>query len=482
MEAAWRAGDARPRLGGASGCGEDTGRAPHVQARRYRLAAGAPGIWCTDPNEAAWRSPSLPAYFCTVRTRAAPGTGSRPRHPGPPTPRPILDRFPVLVTDGTERAALAVVRSLGAAGHEVHVCAQRSRSLAGASRWCRGQERVPSSLVDPGGFAEAVRQQVEAQGIRLLVPISEASILALLQDGSPPIPLACPPRGLDAFLRVVDKPEVLRRAQDLGIAVPEQVELERAGQPLGTTPPFPLVIKPGRSVAGDPGSRSRFSVLHAADGRQLEHHLATLPDTAYPLLLQQRIVGPGIGVFVLLWDGEVRASSGHRRLREKPPAGGVSVYREAVVPPPELLESSLHLLRSLEWEGPAMVEYKVDEASGTPYLMEINGRFWGSLQLAIDAGVDFPRILVDLARGIDPGPPPALRAGVRSRWWLGEADHLLARLRKSTRELNLPPDSPGRWAALVDFFRTHPQDRSEVFRLSDPGPGFRELLDWFLRR
>ena len=38
-----------------------------------------------------------------------------------------------------------------------------------------------------------------------------------------------------------------------------------------------------------------------------------------------------------------------------------------------------------------MVEFKHDERDGVPKLMEINGRFWGSLQLAIDAGVDFPR-------------------------------------------------------------------------------------------
>ena len=40
-----------------------------------------------------------------------------------------------------------------------------------------------------------------------------------------------------------------------------------------------------------------------------------------------------------------------------------------------------------------MVEFKLDARDGVAKLMEINGRFWGSLQLAVDAGVDFPAIL-----------------------------------------------------------------------------------------
>ncbi len=59
-----------------------------------------------------------------------------------------------------------------------------------------------------------------------------------------------------------------------------------------------------------------------------------------------------------------------------------------------------------------MVEFKADARTGTPYLMEINGRFWGSLQLAIDAGVDFPAILVAAALGapIPPRSPRSARA------------------------------------------------------------------------
>jgi hypothetical protein len=204
-----------------------------------------------------------------------------------------------------------------------------------------------------------------------------------------------------------------------------------------------------------------------------------MDDVAYPLLIQQRIVGPGVGIFVLRWNGEVRAVFSHRRIREKPPAGGVSAYRESIEADPSLLARSIALLERFDWEGVAMVEYKVDEATGTPYLMEINGRFWGSLQLAIDAGVDFPRLLVESLEGRPPRAIPEYVPGVRSRWEWGDVDHLVARLLHGPEKLSLPPGSPGRWTVVRDFLRWTPMDRAEVFRLRDPIPFLRETARWF---
>jgi hypothetical protein len=110
----------------------------------------------------------------------------------------------------------------------------------------------------------------------------------------------------------------------------------------------------------------------------------------------------------------------------------------------------------------------------------VNGRFWGSLQLAVDAGVDFPALLLSASTGERVEPVSSYRVGVRSRWWWGDVDHLLARLRRSRAELSLPPDSPGRWSALRDFLTIHfGRDREEILRLDDPRPFFRESLQWF---
>src|SRR5205085_6819270 len=98
-------------------------------------------------------------------------------------------------------------------------------------------------------------------------------------------------------------------------------------------------------------------------------------------------------VFALFDRGALVADFAHRRLREKPPAGGASVLSESAPVDPCLREQVVRLLGSIGWHGVAMVEYKHDLRSGATVLMEVNGRFWGSLQLAVDAGVDFPFLL-----------------------------------------------------------------------------------------
>ena len=243
-------------------------------------------------------------------------------------------------------------------------------------------------------------------------------------------------------------------------------------------PPFPLVTKPARSLIERDGIRIKTLVRHAPDPRSLRAVLAQYPHEAYPVLLQRRIVGPGVGIFLLLWEGTLLAGFAHRRIREKPPAGGVSVYRESLPLDPALVAASRRLLEDLGWQGVAMIEYKVETGTGTPYLMEVNPRFWGSLQLAIDAGVDFPALLASVALGQRPTPVATYRVGVRSRWWWGDVDHLLARLRSSPADLGLPVGTNVRWRALLDFLRWRAGDREEVLRLDDPGPFRRETMAW----
>ncbi|MBA4155954.1 MAG: ATP-grasp domain-containing protein [Gemmatimonadetes bacterium] len=391
----------------------------------------------------------------------------------------------ILITDGEQRAALAVVRSLGRAGYRVDVCSTRGRSLAGASRHARCEFAVPDPLHEPSHFAEAVAGHCRDRAVDVLLPIAEPALLALLQARDSLAPVRIPFPSLGRFRAISDKEALTEAAARLGIRVPEQrvlhapAEAERQMDSFR----FPLVLKPARSVGEAGGQRLKVGVRYAMDPGALRRELSQLPAQAFPLLLQQRVVGPGVGIFLLRWQGRRVATFAHRRLREKPPSGGVSVYRESIPADPALVELSEALLAAFDWDGVAMVEYKIEEATGTPYLMEVNGRFWGSLQLAVDAGVDFPRLLVECALGREPRPCSEYRSGVRSRWWWGDFDHLLARMRRSADALALPPGAPGRGRVLRDFLTLwKPGDHSEVFRFADPVPALRESIDWLRRR
>lgn len=394
-------------------------------------------------------------------------------------PQTTSDPRIVLITDGEQRAALALVRSLARAGWTAHVCSLSGRSLAGASRFCASDTAAPNALTEPDAYAAAVKNVVTRTRASAMIPVSEASLLVLLaaKKSFPNVLIPFPP--LEVFQRICDKALVLREANTIGIAVPQQHQLESPMAALPTSLRFPVVLKPSRSVGQRDSRRVKVGVTYARNDAELHYALRRLDAAAFPILLQERIAGPGAGIFLLRWNGHFIAQFSHRRIREKPPSGGVSVYRESVAADPGLIELSRRLLERLDWEGVAMVEYKVDQISGTPYLMEINGRFWGSLQLAVDSGVDFPVLLLDAARGAQPSPVTDYRLGVRSRWWWGDVDQLLSRLLHSAQSLQLGPNEPSRARSLLQFLILwRPGDRNEILRISDIGPFFHETTAW----
>lgn len=383
----------------------------------------------------------------------------------------------IVVTCGEQRASLACVRSLGRAGHEVHVVSGDGRSIAGASRWARSDTALGDPLFDANGYLQALAELVRALAADFVIPITEPALLAVLEAPEALAPARVPFPPLDTFLAVSDKSLVMEAARAVGIAVPQQTTLAAPEQVsrLSANVDHQLVLKPGRSVR----EGIKLGVTYIQAGQDAAEAVTDLPPEAFPLLVQERVEGPGTGVFLLRWQGSTLAAFAHRRLREKPPSGGVSVLRESVALDPELQRKAEALLDRLNWQGVAMVEFKVDARTRVPFIMEINGRFWGSLQLAIDAGVDFPRLLVEAAEGTPAASAPTYRVGIRSRWLLGDLDHLLIRLTRRRDRLNLPTGAPGRFATMLAFVLSFlPPTRSEVFRWTDPRPFMRETIGW----
>ena len=386
----------------------------------------------------------------------------------------------VLVTDGDERPALAITRSLGRRGCRVLVGAEAPVSLASSSRHCAGAIAYPSPRRSPDAFQRFLRDFVATHQIDAVLPVTDITTQMVAADRDElerHTVVAAPP--IHAFDEVADKAALMRRAAACGIAIPRtlfvdgQVSLQRALRSVE----YPAVVKPARSRVRSGASWLSTSVAYAYSESDLGHLYNTREYLArYPSLIQERIVGPGTGLFVLCDRGRVVASFAHRRLREKPPSGGVSVLSESIAADPALVAQATRLLSPLQWHGVAMLEYKQDRRSGTPYLMEVNGRFWGSLQLAIDAGVDFPYLWVQLALGGAPQVPSSYTVGAKSRWLLGDVDHLLIRLRHDNRDI--PADAPSRLRAVAQFVKPTAHLRHEIFRCSDPRPAWHELREY----
>lgn len=389
---------------------------------------------------------------------------------------------PVLLTDGDERSTLAAARALVRAGHRVHVAGHRRWTLAGVSREVVPERLATHPLDDPAAYVGQLADVVRERGIRLLLPVTDPSMEAVLEHRAllPPY-LVLPVPTLEAFRAASDKVGLLQRACAAGLAVPESVIVATPTSPVSFEAiGFPAIVKPHRSVVqgGEGGRRRKCPVAFVESEAACREALTALPPEAFPVMVQRRVRGPGEGIFLLRWEGRIVARFAHRRLREKPPAGGVSVYRESIVVERDLMAAAERLLNDLEWRGVAMIECKRDLTTGRPVLMEINGRWWGSLQLAVDAGVDFPRLVADIALGGTIPPfPPSYRPGVRCRWFWGDVDHLLLRLFRSQRALHLGDDAPSRLTVLRDFFRwATAHDRWEIERRGDRAPFLLETM------
>jgi predicted ATP-grasp superfamily ATP-dependent carboligase len=335
-------------------------------------------------------------------------------------------------------------------------------------------------LAHPAAYATELGTRAEDLGINVLLPITDPAVDALLEhrqvlgdDVIMPFP------GLAIYRAASDKQQVLERARRAGFGIPETRVIRSPAEFDATSDSglFPGVVKPHRSVVPVGATRRKVGVSFVTDSDSCRRVLRALPSSAFPVLLQRRVSGPGEGLFVLRWDGRTVAVFAHRRLREKPPAGGVSVYRESIAPAAELVDAGLRLLDALDWRGVAMIECKRELSTGRHVIMEVNGRFWGSLQLAIDAGVDFPTLLVRCALGQHPPAQGSYRLGVRSRWFWGDVDHLYLRLTRSAATLQLENGRSSRLGALIQFLRFRPgRDRSEIWRWRDPAPFLVETL------
>jgi predicted ATP-grasp superfamily ATP-dependent carboligase len=332
-------------------------------------------------------------------------------------------------------------------------------------------------------FAQALVAHVTQYGVHVVVPATDASMTAVLEIcgetvGGAVVAGPSP----DAFRQASDKASLVRHAEGAGLAVPRSRiaagpdDLLDAVRSIG----YPCVLKPHRSLVLEQGIGRSYGVRRVVADRDLS---PPYPTAAFPVIVQEWVPGAGEGLFALVGNGRLIATFAHRRIREKPPGGGVSVYREAIAVPEDTRAAAEALLSHVGWQGAAMVEFRrtpaEGRATGTPYLMEVNGRLWGSLQLAIDAGVDFPVMLVDLALGRPVASVTHHRVGIRSRWFWGDVDHLLARFRRDRVTLGLPPDAPSRLRACIEFLTIRRCDRLEVFDPEDMGPFLRETLQWF---
>lgn len=384
----------------------------------------------------------------------------------------------VLVTDAGLGSAVSIIRSLGSRGWHVIAADADPGSPGFRSRYTAERLRYPPPDANPDRVADRLVRAAHERRVELLIPVTDNVLLPLASARSR-FPAACrlalpDERGLVA---THDKAGTLALARELGVPIPRTHVVDDADAALEAARDlgWPVVVKPAVSRSYRPGLPiESFAVRYAATPAELVALVADLEGRT-SVLVQEYVHGEAHGVELLMDRGRPLAAFQHRRLREIPTTGGASSFRESVALDPTLLEQATRLLAALTWTGLAMVEFKL--TTDGPRLMEVNGRVWGSLPLAVKSGMDFPAKLAALLCD-GPDRPQDLDTkylvGVRSRnleldvVWLGSV--LAGRSRHPF--LATPPRRQA-LSALAGLFdrRSH----FDILSAEDPAPGLAEI-------
>jgi predicted ATP-grasp superfamily ATP-dependent carboligase len=371
-----------------------------------------------------------------------------------------------IVTYGRGWPALAVTRSLGRRGVRV-VCGD-SVGFAPSffSRYCEANFRYPDPAQDPAGFLDAVeriaRRELErGLGPVVLMPVhSETYLITQHRERFEALGVRLAlPRHQD-IQQTRDKGRLADLADELGIKIPTTHRLSSMSEVYKAAPDlaYPVFVKVRGSAAG-------VGIQKVSDPEELVAVVRDFVD-GYELgpdqfpLLQEGVPGDDLCVSALFEQGRCVAVHTYRNVRQFPRTTGAGVLRETVAAP-EAEAEACRLLSHLGWHGLAQLDFRWTEGE-TPYLIELNPRFFGGLPQAIAAGVDHPWMLLQLALGESPASPtidPQPRTetpilGLLATFsQIRHDDELHAGLRALRETLESQPGGPGRWQRFHAFLR-----------------------------
>ena len=294
--------------------------------------------------------------------------------------------FNVLVTAGSRRVSLvqgfqSALRTLGLRGS---VIVTDVNPLSPAVHVADRAYRVPMSS-DPDYLRE-IRAICATERVRLVVPTidDELPIFAAGQAdfADEGVCVACSPEPANSLCN--DKYETCRHLRQQGVPAARTYLPGELSHEIG----LPLFIKPrtGRGAVGAFALHSR---------RDLEFFLTYVPNP----VVQEMLDGPEFTIDVLC-DFTGRPLSIVPRERVVIRAGVID--RGRTLNDPRLISLALQVCGAIRFHGPINIQCRM--RAGEPVIFEINPRFSGGIGLTIQAGADFPQMMIRLALGrrVDP--------------------------------------------------------------------------------
>jgi predicted ATP-grasp superfamily ATP-dependent carboligase len=358
----------------------------------------------------------------------------------------------VYVLDAQMRSSLAIIRSLGAKGLTVTAGEETNYATGLFSKYCHNKKIYPSAYKEPAGFINYILDEVRVNQYDVIFPVTPATVLPIVKrmDEFSEHTVVPYPK-YPVLSRAMDRIETMKIALENRIPTPKIYYMGRFGEKGFESLPgkieYPVAIKP---ATGSPNA-----VIICESMQEFIQKCQKAANEYGSFIIQEILPAGGeTGVYTLFdsRSGPV-ALSVQKKIRSYPPESGSSTLRETVKDD-TAVDYAIKLLSSMNWVGLAMVEFSTDPRDGGLKLLSVNPLVWGSLQLSILAGVDFPYLLYRMATGLPIDADLSYKVGVRCRWLLpgdllwylstpGKAANLSSLVTLNTADDIMSPTDPG---------------------------------------
>jgi len=378
----------------------------------------------------------------------------------------------VLVLAGDTQVGLWVVRSLAQNGLTVHAVVKSEHGQAAHSRFSASAWVLESDLRSVS-FGEELEQLVRKLDVASIIPISEGhhrALYDLRERLGPDIHVFSPPR--DAFEKATDKDFMHALCLDMGVPVAKGLRFDQLmADGKGDALRLPVVLRTRKQ--GIKGKGAAWKAAYAETPDQLAILYKEVEAYADNVIVQEYHPGAEDHVQILMHDGEPVMEGDYIGEHHMPLAGGVTVQRVSCRHE-GLIRDAVKLLKAIEYEGVAGVQFHYDTKTDDYIFLEINPRFSGGLPTVIMAGFEAPFLLWQSHFEPHRMKVVSYRLGLRTRILGGDANWMFGMMRGDP----LPPGEKriGKLRTAATFlWNSLPWTRDDSFLWHDPKPFFVDL-------
>ena len=288
----------------------------------------------------------------------------------------------VLIPDGESTWAINVIQCLGELPYSIHVLSRKRKTASRYSKFTATYSYF-DEVENDNQWLDIILSKVKEKNIDIIVPIAEREMVFLNRfenDISDHVKMIAIPsvnnidlglnkEKLHDFLKVNGFPSPKAIVCESKLLEPNQIDQLS----------FPVLLKPFNGKGGE-------GVLRFDQKKDLTDYLEAHQQENF--LLQEYIDGYDIDCSVLCKNGSILTYTIQKQYIPNknpyaPQLGVVFVENEQVM---SIMSS---LMKKLEWDGIAHVDMRYDSKTNDYKFIEINARFWGSLEASKKVGVNF---------------------------------------------------------------------------------------------